>query len=138
MIFHDWLAVLQWVVIFLLMLPVVVLWLQVLLAWPCRGAGLPAAQVRGEGGAPRCAVLVPAHNEAQGIGATVRQLRLQLAEGDTLLVVADNCNDATANWRAKPAPPWWSARMQRGAARAMRSTMGCGTWRRKPARRPRC
>ncbi len=89
-------AGLLWALLALAALPVVVLWLQVLLAWPRRGAGLPAAQARGEGGAPRCAVLVPAHNEAQGIGATVRQLRLQLAEGDTLLVVADNCTDATA------------------------------------------
>ncbi|GAA3981841.1 glycosyltransferase family 2 protein [Comamonas faecalis] len=89
-------AGLLWALLALAALPVVVLWLQVLLAWPWRGAGLPTAQAREEGGAPRCAVLVPAHNEAQGIGATVRQLRLQLAEGDTLLVVADNCTDATA------------------------------------------
>ena len=89
-------AGLLWALLALAALPVVVLWLQVLLAWPRRSAGLPAAQVRKEGAAPRCAVLVPAHNEAQGIGATVRQLRLQLAKGDTLLVVADNCTDATA------------------------------------------
>ena len=90
------LLALLWLAIAIVTLPVVVLWLQVLLAWPPRRAGLPAAQARKEGAAPRCAVLVPAHNEAQGIGATVRQLCLQLTDGDTLLVVADNCTDATA------------------------------------------
>ncbi len=47
---------------------------------------------------PRCAVLVPAHNEQDGIGATVKGLSAQLVPGDRLLVVADNCipGDRTA------------------------------------------
>jgi cellulose synthase/poly-beta-1,6-N-acetylglucosamine synthase-like glycosyltransferase len=45
---------------------------------------------------PRVAVLVPAHDEAGGIAATVRTIRAQLGAGDRVLVVADNCSDATA------------------------------------------
>jgi cellulose synthase/poly-beta-1,6-N-acetylglucosamine synthase-like glycosyltransferase len=45
---------------------------------------------------PRLAVLVPAHNEQAGIAATLISIAAQLREGDRLLVVADNCTDATA------------------------------------------
>jgi cellulose synthase/poly-beta-1,6-N-acetylglucosamine synthase-like glycosyltransferase len=46
----------------------------------------------------RCAVLVPAHNEEEGIGPTLKGLLPQLQPGDRLLVVADNCDlqDRTA------------------------------------------
>lgn len=43
------------------------------------------------------AVLVPAHDEREGIGATVSEVRSQLIPGDRLLVVADNCTDDTAD-----------------------------------------
>lgn len=42
------------------------------------------------------AVLIPAHNEAQGISQTLEGLLPQLRSQDTLLVVADNCTDETA------------------------------------------
>jgi cellulose synthase/poly-beta-1,6-N-acetylglucosamine synthase-like glycosyltransferase len=45
---------------------------------------------------PRCAVLVPAHDEEAGIGATITALLPQLRPEDRLLVVADNCGDRTA------------------------------------------
>ncbi|MES2760180.1 MAG: glycosyltransferase family 2 protein [Pseudomonadota bacterium] len=45
---------------------------------------------------PAVAVLVPAHNEAARIGATLASVRAQLHGGDRLLVVADNCSDDTA------------------------------------------
>ncbi len=45
---------------------------------------------------PRVAVLMPAHNEAGVVGATVKALRPQLAAEDRLYVIADNCTDATA------------------------------------------
>lgn len=55
------------------------------------------AAVRGADGArPRCAVLVPAHDESHGIAATLASIRPQLVHGDRMLVVADNCTDATA------------------------------------------
>jgi len=73
-----------------ILLPVLILFIQILLAClPVRS--LPQAQ----GARPRVAVLVPAHNEASVIEATLRTLKPQLLEGDRLLVVADNCSDNT-------------------------------------------
>lgn len=46
--------------------------------------------------APRLAVLMPAHDEALGIGDTLDSLSGELSPNDRLLVVADNCTDATA------------------------------------------
>jgi cellulose synthase/poly-beta-1,6-N-acetylglucosamine synthase-like glycosyltransferase len=45
---------------------------------------------------PRVSILVPAHDEESVISSTVRGLRAALAPGDELIVVADNCSDATA------------------------------------------
>lgn len=45
---------------------------------------------------PRLAVLIPAHDEAAVIGRTLENAKRQLAPGDRLLVVADNCSDETA------------------------------------------
>ena len=42
------------------------------------------------------AVLVPAHDEEEGIAATLAAVLAQLGPHDRLLVVADNCSDATA------------------------------------------
>ncbi|MBW8910472.1 MAG: glycosyltransferase [Sphingomonas sp.] len=51
---------------------------------------------------PRIAVIVPAYDEEAGIAATVSALRADLPPGGRLLVVADNCSDATATqaWHA--------------------------------------
>jgi hypothetical protein len=45
---------------------------------------------------PRVAVLIPAHDEAAQIEATVRALARQLPTGGRLVVIADNCSDETA------------------------------------------
>lgn len=45
---------------------------------------------------PGVAVLIPAHNEEDGIGETLAMLKPQLRDGDRMLVVADNCSDGTA------------------------------------------
>jgi cellulose synthase/poly-beta-1,6-N-acetylglucosamine synthase-like glycosyltransferase len=45
---------------------------------------------------PAIAVLIPAHNEAQQIEATVLRIKEDLLPIDRLLVVADNCTDQTA------------------------------------------
>ena len=75
----------------LTLLPVLVLFAQVLLAClPTRS--LPQTS----GHRPRVAVLVPAHNESSGILKTLASIGPQLLEGDRLLVVADNCTDDTA------------------------------------------
>jgi len=41
-------------------------------------------------------VMIPAHDEELGIGATLAEVQSQLAPDDRILVVADNCNDGTA------------------------------------------
>src|SRR5262249_23597102 len=64
----------------------------------CLAALLPGRRPAPVPDAPRpcCAVLIPAHNEEAGIGRTLDSVRPQLRPGDRLLVVADNCNDRTA------------------------------------------
>lgn len=47
-------------------------------------------------GSPRVVVLMPAHDEAAGIGAPIAAVRAQLEAAGRLLVVADNCTDDTA------------------------------------------
>lgn len=44
---------------------------------------------------PRVAVVIPAHNEQQAIQQTIRSIQAELNSDDRLLVVADNCDDAT-------------------------------------------
>ena len=75
----------------LLLVPVIVLLTEVVLAVISRRQNTPQG-----GSRPPVAVLVPAHDESAVIGATIRSIASQLEEGDTLLVVADNCSDATA------------------------------------------
>ena len=74
--------------------PAVVLFAELLLAAFVRDAvDLPATAV------PRqetLVVLMPAHNEASGIAPVIAAVRAQLGARDRLLVVADNCSDATA------------------------------------------
>ena len=73
------------------MVPVLVLFAQALLAMlPIR----VTAQVPGP--RPRIAILIPAHNEETGLLATLASLQPQLDTNDRILVVADNCNDRTA------------------------------------------
>lgn len=67
----------------------------VILALEALASLLPARKRQAENGRPPCVVLIPAHNEETGITATVRNIRDQLAPGDGILVVADNCTDAT-------------------------------------------
>jgi cellulose synthase/poly-beta-1,6-N-acetylglucosamine synthase-like glycosyltransferase len=66
------------------------------LFWECCAALLPqTADFQGERPL-KIAVLVPAHNEAEGIAQTIQTLLPQLTEGDRLIVIADNCTDNTA------------------------------------------
>ena len=78
-----------------LLVPAGVLLLQMLAAWPVRGA---AAVFAGSLSSPRprLAVLMPAHNESAGIVPAIDAVNKQLRPGDRLLVVADNCADDTA------------------------------------------
>ena len=58
---------------------------------PRSASGAASGTVR-----PRMTVLVPAHDEAGGIATTVALLLREVAPGDRVLVIADNCQDATA------------------------------------------
>jgi len=75
-----------------LLVPALVLAIEVAAAAlpPGRPAFVPS------GPRPRVDVLVPAHDEASCIEATVAALMRQLAPGDRVIVIADNCRDETA------------------------------------------
>ncbi len=74
-----------------LFVPISVLSMQVLGAISARPAAFPPIGRR-----PSVALIMPAHNEESGIFATVRSVAAQLASGDRLIVVADNCTDNTS------------------------------------------
>lgn len=74
-----------------LLLPVAIFAAEVLASRTKGRAGAKAGGPR-----PNVAILVPAHQEEDGIAATVGALQNQLRPGDRLLVVADNCTDETA------------------------------------------
>ena len=81
-------------VLAVLSVPTLVLLVQVLAARMCE-AGVEGAD-DSPGDRPRLAVLMPAHDEATGITAAIKSVLPQLAGGDRLVVVADNCTDDTA------------------------------------------
>ncbi|MEX2123292.1 MAG: glycosyltransferase family 2 protein [Woeseia sp.] len=56
---------------------------------------------------PLTAVVVPAHNEEGVVGATVRHIRKQLADGEQLIVIADNCCDRTADEASEAGADVW-------------------------------
>jgi len=85
------LSALLYLALALLAVPVLLLLLQSTLALVRPGATPPLSGRR-----PRLAILVPAHNEQDGIGATLATLMPQLLPGDRVLVIADNCSDGTA------------------------------------------
>lgn len=75
-----------------LLIPISVLFLECSTALlPSRSKTKDMAGVR-----PRIAVLIPAHNEASGIAATLKTVLPQLTISDRLVVIADNCTDKTA------------------------------------------
>lgn len=75
----------------LLLLPAAFLCAEVLLAVTKRLGGSPESGERG-----RLAIIMPAHNEASIIEATLHSVLPQLNASDRLIVIADNCSDDTA------------------------------------------
>lgn len=75
-----------------LFIPIAVLFIE------CSAAFLPTRGETWDTGVPRprVAVLLPAHNEASCISATIETLLPQLTDQDRLVVIADNCSDETA------------------------------------------
>ncbi len=84
--------VVLWAIALILLIPVAVLFLE------CSAAFFSGFGSTAETKAPRpkIAVLIPAYNEAAGIAATISTILPQLTSQDRLLVIADNCTDATA------------------------------------------
>jgi cellulose synthase/poly-beta-1,6-N-acetylglucosamine synthase-like glycosyltransferase len=80
-----------WLWIFVVSTLVVLLLVEVLAGWRFRSAPPPSGLPP-----PPYVVLMPAHNEAGAITATVEAVRKQLSAAARLLVVADNCCDGTA------------------------------------------
>jgi cellulose synthase/poly-beta-1,6-N-acetylglucosamine synthase-like glycosyltransferase len=73
-------------------IPILVLFAECIAALsPAKSVALTALTER-----PQVAVLVPAHNEALGVGATLATIQPQLQADDRLVVIADNCTDNTA------------------------------------------
>ena len=81
----------------LLVLSAIVLLPMLALSLECLAALLPRRRPADYGGRrPRVAVLIPAHDEEAVIEATLQSVQAGMANGDRLLVVADNCGDGTA------------------------------------------
>lgn len=79
-----------WVLALAMALPLAVLATELLAGlWPARSRAVAAADCPS-------AVLIPAHDEAGGIGGTLAALREVAPQGTRILVVADNCSDETA------------------------------------------
>jgi len=75
----------------LLLVPAIVLFVEVAFSLRRIGASFPIDRER-----RRTAVLMPAHNEALVITASLQSIVPQLVSSDRLVVVADNCSDGTA------------------------------------------
>jgi cellulose synthase/poly-beta-1,6-N-acetylglucosamine synthase-like glycosyltransferase len=81
-----------WLAVVVLLIPLAVLFVETWAALvPVKKAPTAPASH------PPCAVLVPAHDEAAGLARTLYAILPQLAPGDRLVVVADNCTDETAD-----------------------------------------
>jgi cellulose synthase/poly-beta-1,6-N-acetylglucosamine synthase-like glycosyltransferase len=76
---------------FVLSIPIVVLGVECCASLLPRSKPLQALPTR-----PQIDVLVPAHNEAIDLAATLETVLPQLVDGDRLIVIADNCDDETA------------------------------------------
>lgn len=68
----------------------------------CLAACLPSRFVTTtKDGSPKVAILIPAHNEAMVIEQTIESLLPQLQPSHRLVVIADNCDDQTADLARK-------------------------------------
>lgn len=79
-----------WAVALCASVPMLVFAIECLLGLPDSAADRPARYI------PSIAVLIPAHDEAAGIARTIAAAAAQLRPQDRLIVIADNCTDATA------------------------------------------
>jgi cellulose synthase/poly-beta-1,6-N-acetylglucosamine synthase-like glycosyltransferase len=68
----------------------------------------PAEQPAAGQRQPRVIALLPAHNEAESIAATLAALRDQTRVPDVVIVICDNCTDDTARIAAEHGATVWS------------------------------
>jgi cellulose synthase/poly-beta-1,6-N-acetylglucosamine synthase-like glycosyltransferase len=88
----QWLNIAAWLIAIMLSIPLLVLAVECIAALlPWTHSPLPDPTAR-----PRCAVLIPAHNEEFVLALTLQSVASQLGPSDRVLVVADNCTDGTA------------------------------------------
>ena len=80
----------------ILAVPVTLLFVEIACAVVAPASDRARVKTAGRAVAPRLAILMPAHDEAEVIGATLGAIREQLSSRDRLIVVADNCTDDTA------------------------------------------
>ena len=79
-----------WLLVLVIALPLAVLAMELVAGlWPARRKPSSVSDCM-------AAVLIPAHDEAGGIGGTLAALREVAPPGTRILVVADNCSDQTA------------------------------------------
>lgn len=91
------LNIVLWGITLLLAIPISVIFLE------CIAALLPNPQQAEDVNLvrPKVSVLIPSHNEASCIGATLTTLKQDLTDQDRIIVVADNCTDQTAEIASK-------------------------------------
>lgn len=75
-----------------LLIPSVILFAEVVFSFVRRGSTGDSSPSE-----PRTTIVMPAHNEEGGIAATLANVVAQAGQGNRVLVVADNCTDATAD-----------------------------------------
>ncbi|MEZ0318308.1 MAG: glycosyltransferase family 2 protein [Methylophilaceae bacterium] len=89
------LSIAEWafcVAVILLSIPVVTFFVQILLSLlPYKAKPRPLIALQ-----PSVVILIPAHNESTGISDTLLSIKAQKVSNAKVLVVADNCNDDTA------------------------------------------
>ena len=56
---------------------------------------------------PIIAIVIPAHNEGSVLTHSIQSIQPELTEGDSLIVVADNCDDDTASVARRNAAIVW-------------------------------
>jgi len=78
------------------------------------------------------AVMIPAHDEREGIGATVTRVRSQLSADDRLVVIADNCTNDTADVTRAAGAEVITRQSQNIGARAMLSRSASIIWNQIP------
>jgi glycosyltransferase involved in cell wall biosynthesis len=83
------------VISLVLVVPVLVLFLQVILAVIAKN--IRASTICLSTPRPSVGILVPAHNEEHGLAKTLNAILPQLNAEDQLVVIADNCDDKTAD-----------------------------------------